>query len=74
MPVGGICSGQVYLGGDGKLWHWDIFNKIYNSGTGGPHYSNPMKPTSPFEQGFAVKIKHSNSIQVRPLDHTGWKK
>ncbi len=66
MPIGGICAGQVYLGGDGRLWHWDIFNK--HVGTGADHYKNPPAPDFPFEQGFAIRAGND----VRALDHTGF--
>ncbi|MBI2925149.1 MAG: hypothetical protein HYY24_05525 [Verrucomicrobia bacterium] len=86
MPVGGLCAGQVYLGGDGRLWHWDIFNQHIHSGTSGPHYATPMEPAAPFAQGFALRIKQGGRSrremgaaaiswgeQTRALDHTGWR-
>lgn len=75
MPVGGICTGQLYLGGDGRLWHWDIFNAP-DPGliqlSGGPHYTNPLKPLSPLDQGFAIKISNAGKTQVRQLDKIGF--
>ena len=66
MPVGGICAGQLYLGGDGTLWHWDIFNQPI--GTGAGHYAHPMEPASSVEQGFVLKI----GDRIHALDRTGF--
>ncbi len=54
MPVGGIGAGQLYLGGDGRLWHWGIFNERISTGDG--HYAAPPTPASPLEQNFSLKI------------------
>lgn len=56
MPIGGICCGQIYLGGDGRLWHWDIFGapKAYPNITSGTHYANPMIPETPWPFGFMI--------------------
>ena len=70
MPVGGICAGQLYLGGDGKLWHWDLFNT--RIGTGAEHYAKPLEPTSPLEQGFALRIVSGDKAQERPFDRDHW--
>ncbi len=75
MPVGGICAGQLYLGGDGRLWHWDIFNLPQASNftnSGGPNYARPPKPTSPIDQGFALKVTTGDRTQVRTLDTRGF--
>lgn len=70
MPIGGIGSGQLYLGGDGKLWHWDIFNK--HVGTGDGHYAHPPQPQSPLEQGFAIQVSANGKTEIRSLDKTGF--
>ena len=68
MPIGGITSGQVYLGGDGQLWYWDIFNiqRIRPGGPGDKFYLNPMVQDKQFEQGFAVRIKKLLPTTITP--------
>jgi uncharacterized protein (DUF608 family) len=52
MPIGGLCAGQIYVGGDGRLWHWDIFNE--NFATGDAHYAQPLRQDRSLAQGFAL--------------------
>jgi len=82
MPIGGLFTGTLYLGGDGKLWLWDIFNHVVEGiqprqvkykGQSlrmreGANYVSPATPESPVEQGFAVRIDD----KVRTLDHSGF--
>lgn len=71
MPIGGLCAGQVYLGGDGRLWHWDIFNQ--RIATGADHYAHPMKAASPLEQGFVLRVATGKSEpRDWPLDREHW--
>ncbi|NLH15786.1 MAG: hypothetical protein GX455_04340, partial [Phycisphaerae bacterium] len=70
MPIGGLCAGQLYLGGDGTLWHWDIFNRYVATAAG--HYANPMKPASPIDQGFAIAVGQGEKSQIRTLDAKGF--
>ncbi len=71
MPVGGICAGQLYLGGDGRLWHWDIFNQ--NIRTAAEHYAQPLSPAAPLEQGFALRVTAGSQTQTRKLDRASWR-
>jgi hypothetical protein len=88
MPVGGLCCGTLYLGGDGKLWLWDIFNRnqegavgrTVNYGgqkvpprNGACYVVPPTDQPSPLEQGFALRVKMAGGEpQIRTLDRKGW--
>ena len=88
MPIGGLFTGTVYLGGDGKLWLWDIFNekkegivdRTYENWQGkkqvkprdGANFIFPVAPEYPFEQGFGIKIKQQKNIFKKPLDFNGF--
>ena len=87
MPVGGIGCGQLYIGGDGRLWHWDIFRPWYDSPyisspygalSSGHHYANPPTPDDPVQQplqhGFALRIRQGDDETVRSLSADGFRK
>ncbi|GAG63671.1 unnamed protein product, partial [marine sediment metagenome] len=83
MPVGGLFAGTVYLGGDGRLWLWNILNDdregieprpISYKGTAlrardGTNYVTPAPRAYPFEQNFGLRVKD----QLRTLDADGFK-
>lgn len=84
MPVGGVCAGQVYLTGDGRLVYWGIFNKFTNTGYGAQNYFVGREPTQmvvdnrdivpapAIDQGFAVQVITPTGTQVRSLDKQGF--
>jgi uncharacterized protein (DUF608 family) len=80
MPVGGICAGQLYLGGDGSLWCWDIFNtKTMRDVRGVPTHARPYKRSEPdlrahhqLNQGFAVRVTEGGRTVTRTLNRDGF--
>jgi non-lysosomal glucosylceramidase len=72
MPVGGLCAGQLYLAGDGRLVHWDIFNQLIFTGYGRDSYNLDRQPETPLSQGFAIQASSGGSTVQRTLDIVGF--
>ena len=83
MPVGGICAGQLYLTGDGRLAHWGIFNQAHNTGYGRVNYEvgkgpeatvrgGKIVPAASVDQGFALQVRAGGKRFVRSLDRRGF--
>jgi uncharacterized protein (DUF608 family) len=74
MPVGGGACGQVYLGGDGKLWYWDVANAPAApwDNCGGPAYAEPNLQFSPFGNGFVLRTTAHGASSARAVDATGF--
>lgn len=70
MPVSGLTTGQLYLGGDGHLWLWDIFNAAPRMEYG--HYAHPLLPRSPILQQFSLEIAGSAGSTERALADGGF--
>lgn len=86
MPVAGIGAGTVYLGGDGRLWGWDIFNVPHtgcvpnpalshlkgmgSSEMAGANYVKPSPMESPWNVSHGL-VLHVDG-QPKRLDHTGF--
>ena len=82
MPVGGLFTGTLYLGGDGRLWLWDVHNsrsfgilgrRIDYKGkkiraNDGANYVDPAPRTYPFQQNFGLRIDG----KLRTLDADGF--
>lgn len=74
MPVGGICCGQLYLGGDGRLWLWDIFKCQYirepdhgqrlERMTICGHYMNPPTPETAVTRDNGAHVEQGFVLRV----------
>ncbi len=84
MPIGGVCAGQLYLTGDGRLACFDIFNSNTNTGYGLVNYADGraaeigvvggdrLVPYRAPRQGFAIQVVGPDGSSVRTLDQSGF--
>ena len=74
MPIGGIGCGQLYLGGDGKIWLWDIFksnyrrekghNKKFAAMTLNGHYTKPITQNEEYHKDIGIDLEQGFALFV----------
>ncbi|EMI53397.1 GH116 family glycosyl-hydrolase [Rhodopirellula sallentina] len=86
MPIGGIGCGQLYLGGDGKLWLWDIFKSNYRrepdhgqriaAFTLGGHYAHPVSQGNQYTKWNGADVAQGFLVRTdagtKTLDREGF--
>ena len=86
MPVGGIGCGQLYLGGDGRLWLWDIFKCNYGresdhgrritAFTLGGHYAHPVAQGEQYTKRNGANVQQGFLVRTKAgtktLDRQGF--
>jgi len=80
MPIGGIGCGQLYLGGDGKLWLWDVFKSNYSreadhgqrfdAMTLNGHYTNPIEQSQQYHRDIGVDMEQGFAVNIQTGDKT----
>ena len=88
MPIGGIGCGQLYMGGDGQLWYWGIFDArthseyestLYRPIVLGEHYRKPIDQdydvsldSWQVNQGFALQVIQNGKTTTKILNKEGY--
>jgi uncharacterized protein (DUF608 family) len=81
MPIGGIGAGQLYMGGDGQLWGWNIFGvHAYQFDLRGDEaYVFPLKKSARNEygarwidQGFSISMQIEGKKVTKKLNQEGF--